>query len=293
MTFQEFLEGIGKGNLSEVLERTQDFKPYPRPIHNELLNFLRKYFYIGGMPEAVEYFKTTGNLLEIREIQNEIIKSYELDFAKHATTSDIPKLSLIWNFIPVQLARENKKFIFSALKKTARAREYENAIEWLADAGLIYRSYRVTTAKYPLKGYMDKSAFKVFVLDIGLLGAMANISPGILVRGDTIFEEYKGAFVENYVAQQLQADQRIPLYYWRSEGRAAELDFICEFENQIFPLETKAGINPWSKSLKSYDQQFSPDVLSRSTLLNLKHDGKICDYPLYGLNTFSVIVFKY
>jgi len=292
MTFREFLENCGKENLSKILEKTRDIIPYAKPFHNDFLNSLREYFFVGGMPEAVEYFHTTGNLLEIREIQKEIITAYVLDFAKHAATSDIPKLSLIWESIPAQLARENKKFMFSAIRKTARAREYENAIEWLADAGLIYRSYCVSTAKSPLKGYMDRSAFKVFALDVGLLGAMAKISPEILIRGDRIFSEYAGAFVENYVAQQLCSEHNYNLFYWKSEGKKAEIDFLCEFENKIYPLEAKAGINPKSKSFRSYDQKFSPPVLSRTTLLNIKRDGKICNYPLYALSLFPSLHVK-
>jgi predicted AAA+ superfamily ATPase len=209
-----------------------------------------------------------------------------LDFAKHAPAADIPKLSLIWDWIPAQLARENKKFIFSAMKKTARAREYENALEWLADAGLIYKSYSVSTSKSPLKGYVDRSAFKVYVLDVGLLGAMAQVPPDILVRGDRIFREYEGAFVENYVAQQLRSAKGIGLHYWKSEGKKAELDFLCEWNNQIYPLEAKAGINPKSKSLRSYDDQFRPPVLCRTNLLNLKRDGKTCNFPLYAITLF-------
>jgi predicted AAA+ superfamily ATPase len=212
--------------------------------------------------------------------------SYQLDFAKHSTTSDIPKLQIIWDCIPLQLGRENKRFLFSVLRKSARAREYEGAIQWLCDAGLIYKSYQITTAKYPLKGYIDRNAFKIFLLDVGLLGAMANIPAEIIVEGNRLFDEYKGGFVENYVAQQLKTLKQIDLFYWKSSGKKAEVDFLCEFDNLICPLEVKSGINPKSKSLRSFDLQFNPQALSRTTLLNLKHDGKTCNYPLYSISLF-------
>jgi len=286
LTFLEYLDAVGKPRLRQLIETKKDFNPFPQVFHNELVEWLRKYFFVGGMPEPVKHFVETGSLGEVREVQKEIIDSYMLDFAKHAITSDIPKLGMIWNSIPAHLSRENKKFIFSAIRKSARAREYESALQWLEAAGLIYKSFQVATAKYPLKGYMNRSSFKVFVLDVGILGAMANLSPRALVANGTLFSEYKGAFVENYVAQQLRSGKQIDLYYWTSEGKKAELDFLCEFGSQICPLEAKAGINPKSKSLNSFERQFNPAVLSRTTLLNMRHDGKIRNYPLYAITLF-------
>jgi len=286
MTFLEFLEATGKPNLKTLIETTQGFTPYPAPFHEDLLECLRWYFFVGGMPEAVSAHARSAGPAEVREIQRDILSSYVLDFSKHAPTSDIPKLSLVWESIPAQLARENKKFIFSAIRKTARAREYENALQWLVDAGLIYKSYRVPTAKCPLSGYMDRSAFKVFALDVGLLGSLARIPPNVLVRGDAIFREYAGAFVESYVAQHLRSAGGSELFYWKSEGKRAEVDFLCESEGEIIPLEAKSGVNPRSKRLRSYANQFSPRLLCRTTLLNLKRDGKICNFPLYALSLF-------
>ena len=286
LTFLEVLDALGKSGLRELIERKNEFSPFPQPFHNELVDSLGKYFFVGGMPEPVKIFVEAGNLNEVRKTQKEIIDSYMLDFSKHAITSDIPKLGMIWNSIPTHLSRENKKFVFSAIRKSARAREYESALQWLENAGLIYKSYQVTTAKSPLKGYMNRSGFKVFVLDVGILGAMVNLSPQLLVAKDRLFNEFKGAFVENYVAQQLRSEKQIDLYYWSSEGGKAEVDFLCEFGSQIYPLEAKAGINPKSKSLDSFDKQFSPSILSRTTLLNLRHDGKIVNYPLYAFTLF-------
>lgn len=285
LTFLEFLDANNQSELRELIENTSEFIPYPELFHQELINLLRTYYYIGGMPEAVHFFSETNEFFKIREIQKEITNSYLLDFAKHAPAQDIPKLSLIWESIPAQLGKENKKFSFTALKKTARAREYENALKWLEDTGLILRVNLVKTGKIPLNAYSDQTIFKIYLLDVGLLGALAKIAPDILTHGDQLFTEFKGAFVENYVAQQLKSHTQTELYYWKSAG-SAEIDFICEYGNNIFPLESKAGINPRSKSLLFYDQKYNPNLLSRTTLLNLKQDGKICNYPLYAISLF-------
>ena len=286
LTFLEFLDALGKSGLRRLIEIKIDFSPFPQPFHDELVDLLGKYSFVGGLPEPVKLFAETGNLNDVRSNQKDIIDSYLLDFSKHAITSDIPKLAVIWDSIPSQLAKENKRFVFSAIRKSVRAREYEGALQWLENAGLIYKSYQVTIPKKPLKGYMNRSSFKVFVFDVGLLGAMVKLAPQVLIEKDRLFTEFKGAFVENYVAQQLRSEKQIDLYYWTSEGKKAELDFLCEFGSQIYPLEAKAGISPKSKSLNSYDQQFSPPILSRATLLNLRHDGRILNYPLYAITLF-------
>jgi uncharacterized protein len=285
LTFLEFLDAVNHSELRKLIEETTDFTPYPEPFHQELIDMLRRYYYIGGMPEAVNYYSKTGDILGIRKIQDEIINSYVLDFAKHAPTQDIPRLTLIWDSIPSQLGKENKRFIFTALKKTARAREYESALNWLEDTGLILRICLTETAKVPLKAYSSNNIFKIYALDVGLLGAMAKTPVETLTRGNQLFNEYFGAFVENYVAQQLVSYKEISLNYWKSSG-IAEVDFLCEHNNIIFPLETKAGINPQSKSLLFYGSKYNPDILSRASLLNLKHDGRICNYPLYAISLF-------
>lgn len=292
MTFPEFLNAVGKSGFRQLIETKNEFSPFPQPFHNELVDLLARYFYVGGMPEPVRLFVETGNLGDVRKIQKDIIDSYLLDFSKHAITSDIPKLGMIWDSIPTHLAKENKKFIFTAIRKSIRGREYESALKWLENAGLIYKSYQITTAKTPLKGYMNRSNFKVFVLDVGILGAMVNLSPQLLAGRDRLFSEFRGAFVENYVAQQLRSEKGVDLYYWTSKGKKAETDFLCEFVSQIYPLEAKAGINPKSKSLISFDRQFKPTVLSRATLLNLRHDGRICNYPLYAITLFPELYAK-
>jgi predicted AAA+ superfamily ATPase len=236
------------------------------------------------MPEAVKRYAETADGRKTRQVQDEITKSYVLDFAKHAPASDVPKLSLIWESIPKHLAKENKKFVFSAVKKSARAREYENALIWLEDAGLIHRATATETTKLPLAHYADRSIFKIYALDVGLLSAISRVPVELLAGGDRLFNEYEGALVENFVSQELTAHFGQPLYYWKSKGGKAEIDFLCEVGDRIVPLEVKAGINPRSKSLRSYDIQFAPPVLARSTLLNFKRDGKILNLPLYAVS---------
>jgi predicted AAA+ superfamily ATPase len=284
MSFPEFLEAVGETHYRQLIETSEALEPIPLPFHEELVDLLRRYYFVGGMPEAVRHYAHERNLDGVRAIQKEILDSYALDFAKHAPVHDIQKLSLIWDSIPFQLARENRKFLFSAVKKSARARDYEAAVLWLEDAGLILRCFMVSTPGHPLKGHADRSCFKVYALDVGLLGAMANLSPDILTHGHRLFEEYKGAFTENYVAQQLRTFQGKELYYWKSDGGMAEVDFLCQCQNEILPLEVKAGINPRSKSLRSYDETFHPAHLVRTTLLNLRRDGRITNIPLYALS---------
>jgi predicted AAA+ superfamily ATPase len=290
MSFMEFLDGMRESRYRKLLEDIAEPVPLSNAFHDHLIDLLRQYYLVGGMPEAVYHFAETTNGREVREIQEEVIKSYILDFAKHAPASDIPKLTLLWESIPKHLAKENKKFIFSAIKKSARAREYENALTWLENAGLVYRATATGSAKNPLSHYADKACFKIYSLDVGLLGAISRTPVELLSPGDRIFNEYDGAFVENFAAQQLMAHFGKPLYYWRSKGGKAELDFLCEISGQIYPLEVKAGVNPRSKSLRSYDVQYSPSVLSRASLLNLKQDGKILNLPLYALSLLADMV---
>jgi predicted AAA+ superfamily ATPase len=283
LSFFEFLEALDYPQHRKLLESIDTFQPLPKPLHEDLIDLLRKYYFTGGMPEAVLHYANSQNLAEVRQIQREIIDSYVLDFAKHAPSSETPKLSLIWESIPRHLARENKKFIFSALRKGARAREYESALMWLQDAGLIHHTLAVEVGRFPLKHYEDVSCFKVYCLDVGLIGALAKTPIEILVAGNRLFTEYRGALAENYVAQELIRAGQQNLHYWRSKGGKAEIDFLCEIDGTIYPLEVKAGINPKSKSLLSYDKQFAPPLLLRSTQLNLKRDAKTCNIPLYAI----------
>lgn len=282
LNFFEFLAAIGKNKLASYLRQIAKFEIIAEPIHQELLVLLKKYMYIGGMPEAVHEYANSGNLLLIKNIHKEILAAYELDFAKHAPKEQIMKITEVWSSIPSQLTKENKKFIFSAIRKSARGRDYEEALQWLTDAGLIYKSYNIKVPKLPLTGYYDKQAFKVFMLDVGLLAAKSNIPASAVLDETGLFSEFNGAFTENYVAQTLSKLQQ-PLYYWTSVG-IAELDFVVEHDLKIYPLEVKSGFSRKKKSLLVYADKYKPKYLLRTSLMNLKQDGKICNIPLYLLD---------
>ena len=282
MSFLEFLRAVGRSRLADLLGSRTAFDPLPGAFHSDLVGLLREYYYVGGMPEAVKTFADFRDPAATREIQRDILDSYLLDFAKHAPAPDIPKLSLIWDSIPRHLAKETRKFMFSAVRKGARAREFENALHWLRDAGLVNFCHAVSTARAPLGHYADRSCFKVYPLDVGLLGAMVRTPARFLLEADALFTEYRGALTESYVAQQLVFAEQRDLFYWRSKGGTAELDFLLELEGEVVPVEVKAGLSRRSRSLRSYDQQFSPDRMVRTNLLNLKKDGKIANIPLYA-----------
>lgn len=288
LTFLEFLTAIGAERLRQYLAEMTDPLPLADPFHQELISKLRTYYFTGGMPEAVEHYAKTGDLTNVRKIQSDILTAYALDFAKYASAPDIPKLGMIWSAIPRQLAKENKKFVFSLLNKSARIRDFENSLEWLEKSGLILRSFRVSTALHPLSAYREENIFKIYALDVGLLAALAGIDPAAMIQGDQVFRAYEGALVENFVANQLMAGRGMKLYYWQSGG-TAEVDFVCEDGSLILPLEVKAGVNPKSKSLQSFDQKYSPPVLARTTLLNLKRDTRLINIPLYAVSLFPEI----
>ena len=282
MTFLEFLEAAGATRLRARLQEAMDFEPLPGPFHDELIGHLRCYYFVGGMPEAVAQFVKDGNVAEVRAIQREIVGSYIRDFAKHAPHVDIPRLLHIWESIPSQLAQENKKFVFAQIRPGARARDYESALLWLQNAGLIHRATAIRKPELPLAGRADLDHFKVYLLDVGLLGALAGLAPSALVDGAELFTGYKGAFVENFVAQELVAAGH-PLFFWKREQGIAEVDFLLQADNRIYPLEVKAGINPKSKSLQSFDATWNPPLLLRTTLLNARLDGRIANVPLYAV----------
>lgn len=288
LLFPEFLEAAGEVELRRLLDATSEFQPYPEPFHTRLIELLRLYYFIGGMPEAVSAYWERRDLDEVRKIQKDILNGYVLDFAKHAPPSDIPKLSAIWESLPAQLGRENKKFMFSIAKKGARAREYEDAMRWLRDAGLVLPCELVSAGKVPLKAYADVSAFKLYAFDVGLLAALASISPRIMVEGDAIFREFGGMFVENYVAQQFRALFGSDLHYWTSAG-SAEMDFVCEIEGGVYPVEVTSGVNLRSKSLDSFNHKYSPQLLCRASLQNLKKDGKKANIPLYAIHLLPTL----
>lgn len=280
LTFFEFLSALDQEKTRQFLEEYHTFEPIPNPLHEKLIQLLKMYLFVGGMPEAVAEYAKTESLNVVREIQREILTAYENDFAKHAPPHEIMKIMTVWKQVHRQLAKENKKFIFSAIRKSARGRDYEEAIQWLTDAGLIHKSYLVESPKFPLSAYADNNIFKIFLVDVGLLGAQSNLPPQTLIDGDLLFTEFKGALTENYVAQELIATKQIKPYYWTSEG-IAEIDFLIEEDHEIYPLEVKAGASQKKKSLLVYNQKYAPSKLIRATPMNVKHDGNVYNYPLY------------
>jgi predicted AAA+ superfamily ATPase len=287
LSFLEFLDVIGKNTLRGLIEESSDFESFPEPFHIELIELLKYYYFTGGMPEAVAVYCETKDFDDTRKVQKDILDTYMLDFAKHADKNEVMKISAVWRSIPVHLSKENKKFVFSAIRKSARGRDYEIALQWLTDAGLIYKSYNISTPKIPLDAYANTNIFKVFLLDVGLLGAMSRLSADTLINGNAIFTHFYGALVENYAAQQLQCKFPGDLYYWTSPGKA-EVDFVFSFNDRIYPLEAKAGFYPQSKSMKVYNEKYKPNMLSRTSLLNLKKNGNSCNYPLYAISLFPL-----
>jgi len=292
LSFFEFLDAAGEPQLRNLLEEITYPKAISNPFHEKLIKLLKYYFVVGGMPEAVNSYVENANLEKVKNIHKEILNAYVLDFSKHAPKEQLPKIMAIWEIIPNQLAKENKKFIFSAINSSARAREYSDSIQWLVDAGLITKTYNISTPKLPLEAYADKRAFKIYALDVGLLGAMSQLDPRIILEGDALFVEFKGAFAENYVAQELNCKNHEGLYYWTSEG-VAEVDFVISKRNKIFPLEVKSGISRKKKSLIVYGDKYSDKknhsgLLSRTTLRNFAKDGKIVNYPLYAVSLFPM-----
>lgn len=287
LSFFEFLSALGQEKTRLFLEDYHSYEPIPNPIHEKLIQLLKIYFFVGGMPEAVDEYSTTESLNVVREIQLEILNAYEKDFAKHAPTNEIMKITTVWKQVHRQLAKENKKFIFATIRKSARGRDYEDAIQWLTDAGLIHKSYLVKSPKFPLSAYADNNIFKIFLADVGLLGAQSHLSPQIIIDGDLLFTEFKGALTENYVAQELIATKHNNPYYWSSEG-TAEIDFLLEEDHEIYPLEVKAGASQKKKSLLVYNQKYAPSELIRTTTMNLKQNDTITNYPLYLISRFPI-----
>lgn len=290
LNFFEFLDALGEQQLREMLETMQNLSPISEIFHHKLISLLKYYFIIGGMPEVVSTYLKTEDIEQVRAVQKEILDAYVLDFAKHAPKNEVMKILSVWEAIPNQLAKENKKFIFSAIRKSARGKEFETSIQWLKNAGLIIKANHISTPRLPLDAYSDKQAFKIFLLDVGLLGAMSKLDPRVILEGDLLFQEFKGALTENFVALELHGMHFDALYYWTSEG-IAEVDFIISKEQQVFPLEVKAGFSKKKKSLLVYNEKFSkeestPITLSRTSLRNFSCDRKIIDYPLYAISLF-------
>lgn len=288
MTFEEFLTAMGKEQLCRLLQEGPE--EMASTFHEVYTELLRQYYFVGGMPEAVLYFSKTQDVVGVRNIQNNILAAYETDIAKHAGR-ETQRIRMVWQSIPSQLARENKKFIYGVLRKGARAKEFEIAIQWLIDAGLVYKVERAKDVKIPLTFYADFSTFKLYLLDVGLLGSLSMTPPAQILIGDNVFSEYKGAFTENYVLQQLKTLPSLPVYYYSKENSTMEVDFLVQVSSRILPVEVKAEENVKSKSLRSFiTQDFASYNLKgiRFSMKGFADQGWMENVPLYAARSYIV-----
>ena len=283
MNFREFLMAAGKEDLSRILEEG-DYA-LMNAYAGVYTEWLRKYYYVGGMPEAVQCYFDTDDTAEVREIQKQLLLYYENDFSKHAPKELIPRIQMVWNSILTQLAKENRKFIYGIVREGARARDFEIAIQWLSDYGLILRSYRVKKPGIPLNAYMEQSSFKMFMLDVGLLAAKGNLSAKALLEGTAIFEEFKGSLTEQYVAQEL-AGRGIALYYYSTENSSGEIDFVVQASKDCIPVEVKAEENLRAKSLRAYCAKYKPAIAVRTSMSDYREQDWMINVPLYVVGDY-------
>ncbi|MFI3262480.1 MAG: ATP-binding protein [Rikenellaceae bacterium] len=287
MSFEEFIMALGKTELLKNL-RDKDWKLITT-FKNKYIELLRQYYYVGGMPEVVYHYVNGGSFADVRSLQLGLLRSYNADFSKHPPLEIVPRLKMVWNNIPSQLAKENKKFIYNALRQGARAKDFELAIEWLTEAGLVYKIGRINNPILPLDGFADIDAFKLFVLDVGLLGAMSGLDTKTLINGNEIFTQYKGALTEQYILQQLLYCDDIVVKYWSASNATAELDFVVQFEGQVIPIEVKAEENLKAKSLKNYIAKYSPQIAIRTSMSDFRRDDSITNIPLFAFSLNSIL----
>ena len=290
LTFEEFLLANNENSLIEVINKN-GLQELPEIITSKLQDYLKKYFAIGGMPGAVNKWITTKDFEEVEKVQRGILDSYTRDFSKHTDKNTATKIKYIWESIPSQLAKENRKFVYGVIRDGARAREYEDAINWLQDTGLIRKVYRVKRGdKLPLKAYEDLKAFKIYLLDVGLLRVMCELSYETIINGNEIYNEFKGLLTEQFVLQELAAFDKIKsIYYWTNES-LSEVDFVFNYKNLIIPVEAKSVINVRARSLKNFMQEYNTELALRFSLLNLVENDKILNIPLYLMwNTIKYI----
>lgn len=281
LSFKEFLMATAGERFAELLEN-QDYQMMTA-FRQTYIDALKIYYFVGGMPEAVESFVEEKDFNEVRRIQKRILSAYEQDFSKHAPIEIVPKIRMVWNSIPSQLAKENKKFVYGLVREGGRAKEYETAIMWLCDCGLIHKVSRVNAAGLPLKAYEDLKAFKLFLVDVGLLGCMTGLRQRTLLDGNELFTEFKGALTEQYVCQQLKTIQDLDIYYYTNDRGTCEVDFVVDTGEEIVPLEVKAEVNLKAKSLKTYHEKYNPPVSIRTSMASYKKEDWIVNLPLYAI----------
>lgn len=281
MNFEEFLMALGENEAYKVL-KSHDFET-TNLLHEKYVDLLRQYYYVGGMPEAVKKYVETGALNEVRRIQNEILQGYELDFSKHAPREQVERIRMVWRSVPSQLFKDNKKFIYGALRTGARAKDFEMSLQWLQDAGLIYKVPRCTKPALPLDIYQDFSAFKIYILDTGLLGAMVKTTAEQVLINNGIFTEYKGGMTEQYVLQQLISQGAEPIYYYSADNSRLEIDFVIQYKGALLPIEVKAGTNVRANSLSNMLRENEGLRAVRFSMLPFTRQGQLTCVPLYAL----------
>ncbi|SFI12892.1 hypothetical protein SAMN04487861_11642 [Selenomonas ruminantium] len=283
MSFQEFLMATGSSNLATYLNQIDEIAPIPEAFFNPLAEKMKMYFVTGGMPEVVYRWVKTQSVGQIQSVLIDIINAYERDFMKHPETKEYPKIARIWNSLPSQLARENKKFLYNVVKEGARAREYKDALEWLVNAALIYKTFRITAPGIPLSGYEDLSAFKIYLSDVGVLRRLAKLDPVAFREGNRLFTEFKGSLTENFVLQSLVPQFDAAPHYWSRLNPSYEVDFVVQHENDIIPIEVKSDTNIKSRSLKKYAEIFASQtkLRIRFSMNNLRMDDGVLNIPLF------------
>ena len=282
LSFKEFLMATDKENFVKLLDN-QDFSMITN-FKQKYIDALKQYYYVGGMPEAVKSFAENKDFNEVRNIHKRILAAYEQDFSKHAPNDIIPRLRMLWNNIPAQLSKENKKFLYGLVREGARAKDYETAIMWLVDCGLVHKVSRVNSGNIPLKAYEDFRAFKLFISDVGLLSTMVGLSQRILIEGNNLFVEFKGALTEQFVCQQLKTIEDIGVFYYTNDRGSCELDFIVDTGERVIPVEVKAEVNLRAKSLKTYREKFAPEISVRTSMSDYKKEEWLVNLPLYAID---------
>lgn len=281
LSFKEFLMAAGDERFAELLSQ-HDFSMITA-FRQTYIDALKHYYFVGGMPEAVLHFSETKDFNDVRDVQKRILAAYEQDFSKHAPNEIVPKIRMIWNSIPSQLAKENKKFIYGLVREGGRAKDYETAIMWLSDCGLVHKISRVNNPNLPLKAYEDLKAFKLFLVDVGLLGCMTGLHQRTLLDGNDLFTEFKGALTEQYVMQQLAALPGISTYYYTNERGSCEIDFLIDNGENVIPVEVKAEVNLHAKSLRTYKEKFDPAISVRTSMADYRIDDWLTNLPLYAI----------
>jgi predicted AAA+ superfamily ATPase len=288
LSLMEFMTALGKEPFVELLVKG-DFA-MASTFRQEYIDLLKQYYYIGGMPEVVLHFSENKDVGEARAIQERILIAYEQDFSKHAPPEVVPRIRMLWNSIPTQLARENKKFIYGLVREGSRAKDYENALLWLCDCGLTYKIHRVTAPRIPLKYYADLSAFKLFIVDVGLLSCMTGLRQKTFLDGNQLFKEFKGALTEQYVLQQIKTQKKLVPYYWTNDRNTSEIDFLVDTAYSLVPIEVKAEVNLQSKSLKSFRDKYHPTLSVRTAMTDYKKEDWLLNLPLYAIGTLSQLL---